>query len=151
MKNFFVVLFPKTADNNYKGSKIALWIFTVLAVLSTIRSFIHFLAPDGGAGSIAGLDLSKGGENIIFAFGLWGLSQLIYAFIQLLVAFRYRTLIPMFYLILFFETIGRMLVGRMKYPLLLQGTPPGGIANYIILPLTIIMFVLSFRQKKENE
>lgn len=145
------MLFPKTADNNYKGSKIALWIFTVLAVISTIRSFIHFLALDGGAGSVAGLDLSKGADNIIFAFGLFGLSQLIYAFIQLLVAFRYRTLIPMFYLVLIFETIGRMLVGRMKHPILLQGMPPGGIANYIILPLAIIMFILSLRLKKEKQ
>lgn len=151
MKNFFSMLFPKIADNNYKGSKIAWWVFMLLAVVSTVRSLIHFLAPDGGAGFIAGLDLSKGAENIIFSFGLWGLSQLIYAFIQLLVAFRYKTLIPMFYLILFFETIGRMIVGRMKPPILLLGTPPGGIANYIILPLSIIMFILSLRLKKGSE
>ncbi len=143
MKDIINSVFPKTADNNYGGSKISLWVFTILAVESTVRSLIHFFAPDGGAGSIAGLDLSKSGENIIFAFGLWGLSQLIYAFIQLLVAFRYRTFIPLFYLILFFETIGRMTVGRMKPPILLHGTPPGGIANYIILPLTVIMFILS--------
>ena len=144
-------IFPKTVDNNYKGIKIALWVFMLLAVISTVRSLIHFLAPDGGAGSIAGLDLSKGAENIIFSFGLWGLSQLIYAFIQILVAFRYRTLIPLFYLILFFETIGRMTVGRMKPPILLHGTPPGGIANYIMLPLVIIMFLLSLKLRKQEE
>lgn len=147
MKEIINSVFPKTADNNYRGSKVSLWVFTILAVVSTVRSIIHFFAPDGGAGSIAGLDLSKSGENIIFAFGLWGLSQLIYAFIQLLVAFRYRTFIPLFYLILFFETIGRMTVGRMKPPILLHGTPPGGIANYIILPLTVIMFILSLNLK----
>lgn len=147
MREIINSVFPKTADNNYKGSKVSLWVFTILAVVSTVRSLIHFFASDGGAGSIAGLDLSKSGENIIFAFGLWGLSQLIYAFIQLLVAFRYRTFIPLFYLILFFETIGRMTVGRMKPPILLHGTPPGGIANYIILPLTVIMFILSLNLK----
>jgi hypothetical protein len=150
MNKIINIVFPETADNNYRGSKIALWMFIILAVVSTIRSLIHFFAPDGGAGSIAGLDLSKGGENIIFAFGLWGLSQLIYAFIQLLVAFRYRTLIPLFYLILFFETVGRMTVGRVKHPILLHGTPPGGIANYIVLPLTIILFILSLGVKKDS-
>jgi len=150
MNNILSIVFPKIADNNYKGSKIAWWVFMLLAMVSTVRSLIHFLAPDGGAGSIAGLDLSKGAENIIFSFGLWGLSQLIYAFIQLLVAFRYRTLIPMFYLILFFETVGRMIVGRMKTPILLNGTPPGGIANYIMLPIVILMFILSLRLNKEN-
>lgn len=144
-------IFPKTVDNDYKGNKIALWIFTILAIISTVRSCIHFVAPDGGAGTIAGLDLSRGGENIIFAFGLWGLSQLLYAFIQLLVAFRYRKLIPLFYLILFIETLGRMAIGVMKPPILLHGTPPGGIANYIILPLTIIMFILSLNVKSNVE
>ena len=144
-------IFPKTVDINYKGYKLALWVFMLLAIVSTVRSMIHFLAPDGGAGSIAGIDLSTGAENIIFTFSLWGLSQLIYAFIQLLIAFRYRTLIPLFYLILFFETLGRMAVGQMKPPVLLDGTPPGGIANYIILPLSVIMFILSLMTpKKEN-
>lgn len=150
MNNNFNKIFPKTIDNNYKGSKISLWIFILLGIISTVRSIIHFLAPDGGAGSIAGLDLSKGSENIIFAFALWGLSQLIYAFIQLLVAFKYRTLIPLFYIILFFETIGRMLIGMLKHPILLNGTPPGGVANYILLPLSIIMFILSIKFEKDN-
>jgi hypothetical protein len=44
-----------------------------------------------------------------------------------------------------------MAVGHMKPPVLLHGTPPGGIANYIILPLSIIMFILSMKtRKKEN-
>ncbi len=145
------IVFPKTADNNYKGSKIALWVFAILALVSTVRSLIHLFAPDGGAGSIAGMDLSKGAENIIFTFGLWGLSQLIYAFIQLMVVFRYRTLIPLFYLILFVETIGRILVGTMKPPILLHGAPPGGIGNCIILPVVVIMFVLSIKIKNGVE
>lgn len=150
LENMLDLLLPKTVTNNYRGRKIALWIFTILAIVSTGRSFIHFLAPDGGAGSIAGLDLSKGAENIIFSFGLWGLSQLLYASIQLLVAFRYKTLIPLFYLILFIETIGRMVVGAMKPPILLHGMPPGGIANYILLPLVIVMFILSLKTKGEE-
>jgi hypothetical protein len=78
-------IFPKTADNNYSGSKIALYMFILLLFVSIIRSCIHLLAPDGGAGSIEGIDLANGGaKSIIFAFGLLGLSQVIYAFIQFL-------------------------------------------------------------------
>lgn len=142
-------IFPKTADNNYTGSKIALYMFMLLSFISMGRSLVHFLAPDGGAGSIAGIDLSQGAENVIFAFGLWGLSQVLYAFIQILVAFRYRNLIPLFYIILLIETIGRMVVGAMKSPILLNGAPPGGIANYILLPLCIIMIFLSTKIKKK--
>ena len=150
MNKIIQIVFPKTADNHYGGTKIAWSTFAALALIGTVRSLIHFLAPDGGAGSIAGLDLSSGAENIVFAFGLWGLSQLLYALIQLLVAFRYRSLIPLFYLMLFLEVLGRMAVGFMKAPILLQGTPPGGIANYVLLPLVLIMFVLSLDRDKKS-
>ena len=141
-------IFPGTADNRYRGSRTASWAFAVLAVVSTARSLIHVLAPDGGAGSIAGLDLSEGAANIVFAFGLWGISQLVYAGIQLLVAFRYRTLIPLFYLVLILETLGRMSIGFLKAPVLLHGTPPGGIANYVLLPCAVVLFALSRRERK---
>jgi hypothetical protein len=76
-------------------------VFTVLAVISTVRSCIHLLAPDGGAGSIAGMDLTvAGSNNIVFTFALWGSAQLIYALIQLAVAFRYRSLVPFMYTLL---------------------------------------------------
>ncbi len=143
MNHFLNLVFPSVANQHFSGFSIALWFFMALALLSTVRSLLHLFAKDGGAGSIAGLDLSKGDKNIIFSFALWGQSQLIYALLQLLVAFRYQSLVPLFYLILFVEIIGRMAVGRMKPPVLLRGRPPGGYANLIALPLSVLMFVLS--------
>jgi hypothetical protein len=148
MKTIIPRLFPECANAGYTGNKVAAWVFLLLSIVSMGRSLIHLLAPDGGAGTIAGVDLSLGGtENIIFAFGLWGLSQVIYAILQLLVAFRYRTLIPLMYLILIFETMGRMIVGAMKPPVMLHSAP-GGIANYIMLPLAAVMLVFSLRKRK---
>jgi hypothetical protein len=109
-----------------------------------VRSCIHLLAPDGGAGSIAGMDLSvAGASGIIFSFALWGSAQLIYAFIQLTLAFRYRSLVPFMYALLFVETLLGMLVGHMK-PVTFPHTPPGAYANYIIMPVAALMLVLSF-------
>ncbi|MDP4089987.1 MAG: hypothetical protein Q8930_12045, partial [Bacillota bacterium] len=65
-------ILPKSADNNYKGYRVAAILFLLVAVMGTVRSCIHFFAPDGGAGSIAGMDLSvAGADGIIFAFSLW--------------------------------------------------------------------------------
>jgi hypothetical protein len=112
-------------------------------VISTMRSCIHLLAPDGGAESIAGLDLSvAGAAGIIFAFALWGSSQLLFALIQLLVVFRYRALVPLMYLMLILEVLLRELVGAMK-PVTFAHTPPGAIGNQVVLPLAILMLVLS--------
>jgi hypothetical protein len=135
-------IIPKQADQNYVGHKVAEYTFVLIAMISLIRSLIHVFLPDGGAGVIAGLDLSQAGENIVFAFGLWGVSQTIYALVQLLVAFRYKSLIPLMYILLILETLGRMLIGIIKPPVLLA-TPPGGPANWILLPLAILMLYLS--------
>lgn len=149
MKNGIYKIFPRIVDNSYQGHKLALWVFVGFAPVMMGRSLIHLFAMDGGAGSIAGLDLSLGAENIIFAFGLWGLSQVLYAFIQLVVAIRYKSLIPLFYIMFIFEIIGRITIGLTKPPILLNGTPPGGFANFILLPLVIVMFILSMHSSKQ--
>ncbi len=150
MNKIINIVFPKTIDNNLHGYKIVKYIFMILAAISFIRSCIHLFSPDGGAGSIASLDLSTGAQNIIFSFALWGGSQLIYAVIQLLVASRYGKLIPFMYIMIIFETIIRMYIGFTKPPIVAH-VPLGGIANYVLLPLGIIMFVLCIiTPKKEN-
>lgn len=147
MNTFLNGIFPSPADNSIRGVKFATWLFIFIAIVSTVRSCIHLLAPDGGAGSIAGMDLSvAGASGIIFSFALWGSAQLIYAFIQLAVAFRYRSLVPFMYLLLFLETCLRMLVGHMK-PVTFSHTPPGAYANYLILPLSLAMLVLSLPRR----
>jgi len=142
MKQYLSILFPKTASNEIRGWKLPVYVFILLAVVSTVRSCIHLFSADGGAGSIAGMDLSVQGANgIIFAFALWGSAQLVYAIFQLLVAFRYRALIPFMYLLLIVETLLRMLVGKMR-PVSFAHTPPGAIGNYVILPAAVILLVI---------
>lgn len=150
MKNMIAKIFPKNINNDYKGYRIAVYVFMVYSMISIARSCVHFFAPDGGAGSIAHIDLSQGGKNIIFVFALWGSSQLILAFVQLLVCVRYQSLLPFMYILLFLEYCFRALLGIMK-PLVFEagaGTPPGGYLDKIMIPLALIMLILSLMTKK---
>jgi hypothetical protein len=143
VRKIFETLLPAKIDNIICGTKIPFYIFALYAIISTVRSCIHLLSPDGGAGSIAGMDLAvTGADGIIFAFALWGSSQLLFAIIQLLVVFRYKSLVPFMYLMLILETLLRKLVGTMK-PVTFAHTPPGAISNQIILPLAALMLVWS--------
>ncbi len=143
MKKIFETLLPSSVNNNIRGTKIPFYVFALYAIVSTVRSCIHLLSPDGGAGTIAGMDLSvAGADGIVFAFALWGSSQLLFAIIQLLVVFRYNSLVPFMYLMLVLEVLLRELVGKMK-PVTFAHTPPGAIGNQIILPLAVLMLVLS--------
>lgn len=148
MADFFQTLLPKKADNEFPGIILPLVVFTALTLVGIARSLIHLFAPDGGAGSIAGMDLSvEGASGIIFAFGLWGSSQLLLGLLQVLVILRYRSLVPMMYLLLILEFILRMLIGLIK-PVNFQNTPPGAVGNWMILPLAAIMFGLCFIKPK---
>jgi len=143
MKKIFETLLPAKIDNTICGTKIPFYIFALYAIISTVRSCIHLLSPDGGAGTIAGMDLSvAGADGIIFAFALWGSSQLLFAIMQLLVVFRYKSLVPFMYLMLILEVLLRELVGKMK-PVTFAHTPPGAIGNQLILPLAGLMLMLS--------
>ncbi len=132
--------------------KLPFYVFTLITAISCVRSCIHLLAPDGGAGSIAGMDLSvQGADGIVFAFALWGGSQLVYALIQLVVVLRYRALVPFMYVMLIVETSLRILTGHTK-PVAFSHTPPGAIQNYLYLPLAAAMLGLSvWSQWREDQ
>ena len=80
---FLNAIFPSEINNVLLGSQIPLYFFMVITFVSLIRSCIHLFYFDGGAGSIAGINLSYGQDEIIFAFALWGSSQLLFALMQL--------------------------------------------------------------------
>ncbi len=152
MKNIIAKIFPKNINNDYKGYEITVYVFVIYSVISMVRSCIHFFSPDGGAGSIAHIDLSKGGKNIVFVFALWGSSQLVLALIQLLVSVRYKSLLPFMYVLLFLEYCFRALLGIMK-PLVFEagaGTPPGGYLDKIMIPLALVMLILCLMTKKSK-
>ena len=56
------------------------YFLVLVTITSTVRSFIHMFAPDGGAHSIAGLAINAaGGRHLIAIVSQWGASQLILA------------------------------------------------------------------------
>jgi hypothetical protein len=145
-----ISIFPKQVDNNFQGYRIAVWVFLLVTLFTIARSCIHVLAPDGGAGSIAGIDVTvAGGSNIISMFAFWGLSQLLMGFVYLVVFLRYKSLIPFMYVLILAEYSGRIILGLVK-PLMVSHTPPGAIGDYILVPLAVLMLILSLRRPEKT-
>jgi hypothetical protein len=148
MRESLSVLFPSPADNTIRGSKLPVVVLALIAAASVVRSLIHLLAPDGGAGSIAGLDLAvEGASGIVFAFALWGSSQLLFALVQVAVVIRYRSLVPVMYLFLILEILLRLGIGRVK-PVAFAHTPPGQVGNWVLLPLAVVMLGLALPRRR---
>lgn len=111
----------------------------MITIITVARSLAHMFLPDGGAGSIATIDLTVvGAVTIIGIFAQWGLSQLLMAGLYVVVYFRYKSLIPLMYIVIIAEYVGRIGMGLLK-PIETIGTAPGAIGNLILVPLAIIL------------
>lgn len=150
-------LFPRQANNDYQGSIIAQYGFYVLIAIYTFRSFMHFLAEDGGINSIASIIIFPFAEgaadpnNVIYLFAsLWGSAQIIALFIFYICMWRYRNLLPLLWLIVVIEVPMRMAAGTM-HPLsapYYENVPPGAVGNLPLLTIACIMLALSLQNKK---
>jgi len=134
--------------NEYRGSRLSFLFLVMLTAITTGRSLAHIFLPDGGAGSIAGIDVAvEGGGNIIAIFGQWGYSQLLLSGLMWVIIFKQRHLVPLALLFQALDWGGRILVGLLK-PVEIAAAPPGEIGSYILFPLCVIALWFSMPRSK---
>ena len=148
----FENLLPKTVTNEYRGARIAKWVFIALTAMTVGRSLAHMLLPDGGAQSIATIPLdaySLGASAVVIGmFAQWGLTQLMFGLLYVLVLWRYRSLIPVMWLFVLLEWTGRLMLGFFK-PFETAGTAPGAVGNLIIPVLALVMLVFALQERRD--
>ena len=148
-------LFPRQITNEFSGSKIALWGFYLLTALTLWRSQHHIFSSDGGAQSIATIPLENYSDSaastIIGMFAFWGLSQLIIGIIYVIAAVRYRSMIPMLYLLSLFEYLMRATYIPAYKTIETAGTALGAIGNLPLVIFSFTMLVLSLWSRKKIE
>lgn len=148
-------LFPEVADNNYIGAKSAYYFFIGWTLLNTWRSIIHFLAEDGGLNSIANIIILTGDPDpnpVVYLFGsLWGEVQVLLCLIFWIVFFRYKSLIPLMYLVSLLEWSMRLIIIKPMKGLddiYTNGFTPGSELAPVAVLLLIIFFILSLKNSK---
>ena len=121
---------------------LAIYMFVIV-----VRSCIHFFASDGGANSIAGIDISvAGGDNIIAIFHQWGAMQLLLVLLLYVLFFKYPGLTPLIALTLVIEPIFRLISGKIM-PVTAEGTPPGESLNGASFYVLAVLFIVSLIEK----
>ena len=141
----FTAILPDDA-RRYRGDRWVPQFLVLFSVIMTARSVIHIARHDGGAATIAGVDIEvEGGRNIVAIFAQWGLVQLLNAAIGWVVVTRYRGLIPLILLVSLLENIGRILIGRRR-PLKVAKPPPGAYGSLVIVPVLLVAFWRSLPQ-----
>ena len=125
-------------EQGYRGTAASFWVLVAMTVLATGRSLVHIFASDGGANSIAGVEVSGvAGDNLVHLFAQWGLEQLLLATVAWVVITRYRFLVPAALLLQLADWGLRSFIGEFK-PLIADGTPPGAVATFIFVPILAV-------------
>jgi hypothetical protein len=127
----------------YHGPAVALWFTALYLTVIIARSLVHLVAPDGGAESIATIDIGvEGGDNLVALFGQWGAIQLLLAGLLVVLVARYRGLVPLVLATLLVEPGLRALSGALK-PIETTGTAPGAALNHLVIPVIAVALWLS--------
>ena len=152
-------LFPSSPNNDYKGSVIALYgLYPIIGIL-IFRSLVHFLSENSGLVGIATIKqfpIIEGMDpnNLVYLFAsLWGATQVSLTLVLIILFFKYKSFIPLIYLICLLDQCFRIISGIM-HPLTEDyyvSTPPGVISNIPILIYLFFMFFLSLKGASQND
>jgi hypothetical protein len=154
-------LFPKTIDNDYRGSFIALVLFLPVLAMKTLIGFnVSGLNPYVDTRRILisadGVPLDSFGaaaaEQVIFSSASWGLALLLLCALTIVALIRYRSMIPMLILLFAAEQIGRKAIGIKAFgPPETAAEPTFGFyINWAFTIALVLAFLLSLSERRRG-
>jgi hypothetical protein len=118
------------------GPSIVLGLF---ALMNLARGGVHAFSPDGGAGTIAGLDLSTSADTIIPLFALIGVNQIGVGLFEGFILAARRDLVTLGLGLQALLTAGAVVNLQFWRPLPVE--VPGEVFNTILLPIVVIAWL----------
>ncbi|MBI1361579.1 MAG: hypothetical protein GC155_14980 [Alphaproteobacteria bacterium] len=143
-------LLPASTNSDYLGARSAAWFLALIGALTFVPGCIHTFLSDGGAGVIAGLDLTANGPQVIGLFAWAGATQIAWGAMMLAVALRYRPLTPLALALLLVERTLHALDGWLLKAPAIGHKPPEAYAVLVALPLILIFLALSLRRRRAS-
>lgn len=153
-------IFPRQIDNSYRGHWLAIWILVAILLLKlTIAVNISGLNPWINnrllAQSADGIPVDTYGAEaasvVMFLFASWGLGQLALGFLGAVALIRYRAMMPLVYLLLIIEQVGRKLISYLNpiiRPAAADGIPYSVLINWGFSAVLVIGLVLSLQDSR---
>lgn len=145
-----MALFSPSTNADYRGATVSAWFLMFMGVMEFIPGCIHYFLPDGGAGVIAGIDLSTRGDTIIAVFAWFGALQIPFAMLLFVIGLRYRTLVPLGLLAVIISRGLMSYDGWFGKASLSGHHPPEHYGSPAAVVLGLIFLVLALRQRPEK-
>jgi len=139
-------LLPRHADNTMRGSRIALWLFGLVVLLRLVIGLNSIFNTREVASGADGIPLDTftpaAAQTAETLFALLGLGHLTLAVLGLLVLVRYRALVPLMFVLLLLQQLGRILILHFR-PHAGALTPSGSAVTYVLLAAMALGLALS--------
>jgi hypothetical protein len=147
-------IFPKTASNEYRGNVLAIWLLVPIALIRLLQGANSVWHPVTVATGADGIPLDSYGHDaasmIVLLFALLGMYLVIMGLIALVVLIRYRTLIPLAYLLFLATLLGTRAINLLYPAGRSEGTPIGVYVNLGLLAAMTIGFILSLVPERDR-
>ncbi|PKQ07481.1 MAG: hypothetical protein CVT72_03040 [Alphaproteobacteria bacterium HGW-Alphaproteobacteria-11] len=140
-------LLPDSTNDAYDGCRVSAWGLTALGILTIVPGAIHAFLPDGGAGVIAGLDLTHNATTIIGVFAWVGATQIVWGLTMLAVSLRYRSLVPLLLALILVERTIIALNQWVLKPGEGPDRPPEAYATLVLLPVVTVLLALALKRR----
>lgn len=145
-------LFPQPIDNTYRGYKIALVLFGIVVFVRALQSVLVIVNGHSIAQSADGIPLdtypAAAAQTIVAIFAISSLNRLMISLICAVVLVRYRSAVPLMFVVLALIYLGSQLIVRFV-PIVTAGTPPGPILNLVLFGLMIVGLALSLFERRQ--
>jgi hypothetical protein len=151
-------LFPTQFDNQFRGYLAALILFAPIVLMKLaigintmgVNPWVPTRRVITGADGIPLDTFSPAAQElVVHLFAYWGLTQFLLCALCLLALVRYRALVPLMYLMLLADQLGRKGLALLHptEAAASAGTPIGFTINLALLAALVIGFVLSIQDK----
>lgn len=140
------LLFPRVIDNSFRGQWLGFWLLAPLLFIKLGIAVMSMLNP-ARANSADAIDVSRYSEAAVreglLSTALLGLLHLAIGLMGVLAMVRYRAMVPLIYMWLLAEFLGRRVVLAL-YPIdRVAGPSSGSIVNMILIALMVVGLALS--------
>jgi hypothetical protein len=139
-------LFPPSTNQLYRGSLASVWFLGLYGLLELGTGCVHYLLPDGGAGVIAGLDLTANKHTIVGVFAWMGALQIAYGIGILSVALWYRPFVPLFLGLGLLERLLMSVATWVMKPNPTGHHPPEHYGSLVLIPVLTLFVALAMRR-----
>ena len=149
----FNQLLPPRIDSAYRGHKLALWLFALVLAFRIAQSLVVIFGGSSIVTSADGIPLDTftlaGAQTVVALWTLLGVTRLFIFLICVLTLLRYRSAIPLMFALLLLYYLAAQL-SLQFVPVVRTGTPPGPIANMVLLVLTLVGLALSLWSRSDK-